>query len=109
MRPFNHPPPGFVFGILLFGFLLLSYLTDVGFVSLLSHEGCGLRSRIGFVRAEMRLPPPFPRGPFDENAFEGFLKQLHIMPVGSAHDEGQRDSIVVYQQTSFAAFFFRGP
>src|SRR5215210_7482206 len=110
MGPLDHPPSGFVFGILLFGLFLFSYLTDMGFISLLPHERFGFRSHIGFVRAQMLLSPAlFTWGPFNENAFQGFLEQLHIMPVGSAHDEGQRDTIGVDQKTSLAAFFFRGP
>ena len=81
----------------------------MGHVPQFYHGLPGSAPVIAFIRTEM-VPAflPWP-GPLDDDVFQGRFQQLHIMPIRSADDEGERDATTVDEQASFGPIFFPDP
>ena len=83
-------------------------LRDVGYVAAGPHRLVCWLARVPLVRAEVLAHPPR-RGARDDEAIQCGLKVHHVMPLGPAHDEGQRDSIPVDEEAALGPFFSPGP
>lgn len=102
---FYHPTPrlesGFVFDR--FGFFATG--TDMGGKAELMNNGADLVEVVTFVQAQpLRLRPSWPRT-LRHDAAQRFFDQLHVMPVGTLDNDGQRNTGRFGQQTAFDALF----
>ena len=72
-----------------------------------AHGRIGWSAPVPFARAEMNLAD---WSEFrDHHCIQQLLQLRHIMPVGPAHDEGQRDATPVHEQADLASIFPPGP
>ena len=87
----------------------LTFLFDPRFIiSVSGHARCG-SSGISLVCTKPVQGFSFGLGPRDYQSIQDRSDLAGIMPVGAGYDEGQRDSMDVYQQMTFGSFFFPDP
>ena len=101
----HDPASGLVAGFLFLGCVLPFALLDVRPVA--PHQGrfaCWF-ALVSSVGAQMLRFPLAGRGAFADDAVQSRGKQLHVMLVGPADDERQRDATRVHQQTALAPIF----
>ena len=64
------------------------------------------RSCIASVGTQVLVSPDRWPGAFNHDGIENGRQLRHIMPIGSGHDERQRDATSVHQQMALAPIFF---
>ena len=69
----------------------------------------GRSSGVTRVSAQVLVSPQRGIGSLDHDRLQHGLQLRDIMPVGSGHDERQRDATTVHQQMAFAPVFFPDP
>src|SRR5215831_9809681 len=98
MRTFNDPPTAAIIGDDLALGNLFSSRFDVGGVTPRADQFAHVRVVVSLVRTQMLL---LARGWFrslHRNALQGFLDQPHVMRVGTADDDAQRDAFAIGKQ-----------
>ena len=106
MSNLNNPSSGPVTGLAFELFGLLSTPFDVWNVAMLFYGFQGWRTGVTGIGAQMFVPSLRWIGSLDRNAIKHSLQLRHIMPIGSCHDERQRDATTVHQQMALASIFF---
>lgn len=88
---------------------ILPPLRDVGHILPGAHGLIRGLPRVPFVPTEvLALVSPGRRSAADDPVERGG-QEPHVMPVGAAHDEGERDAIRVDEEAAFRAFFSPDP
>ena len=101
----DNPAPCLLLGV---SFEFISFLPssfDMGDVAMLLNDlerGC---SCVTSVSTQMLVPSDGWVGTIDHDGIKHCLNLRHIMPIGSCHDERQRDATPVHQQVKLASFF----
>ena len=109
MRHLDDPALGSLPGIAfeLPGFLSSSF--HMGNVTVLLNDFQSRRAGVACVGTQVLAPPLRWLGALDHNRLQHGPQLRDVMPVGSGHDERQRDATTVHQQMTFAAIFFPDP
>ena len=109
MRSFHDPSFGLVAWLASFGVAFFLALLDVGAIVLCRH---GLFCAFAFVTRVGAQMLGFELARFrtvNNHGVQCHFQQFHIMGVGSADDERQRDSTRVYEKAAFAPIFSPDP
>ncbi len=81
----------------------------MGYVAVFFDDFQGWRSGVARVGAQVLVAPVRRIGSLNHDGIKHRLQLRNVMPVGSCHDERQRDAISVHQQMAFAPIFFSDP
>lgn len=92
---------------LLVDFLPASF--DVGNVAMCFHDALRHLTSIARISTQVFAASRWRRGPLNHHAVQDRSQLADIMPVGSGHDDRQRDATPVHQQVAFAAIFSPDP
>jgi len=84
-------------------------LRDVRQVAARADRGIGGLPAVPLVGTEVLAAARAGDGTGDDDGVERGHEEDGIMPVGAAHDEGQRDSTRVDEEAALGPFFFPGP
>ena len=106
VRYFYNPAPDFFLGVTLEFAGLFSSLFDVRYLAVFFDDLQGRRSCVARVGTQVLVAPEREIGFLNHDGIEHSLQLRHIMPVGSCHDERQRDAISVHQKMALAPIFF---
>jgi len=109
MGSLDDPSSCFVSRLALLVGALFFALLDVRAIVPRGHTLLGRFALVARVAAQM-LRLPFARlRPLADHRVQRLVQQFHVMRVGSADDDRQRDSTRVDQQAALAPIFFPGP
>jgi len=109
LSPLDHPASGASLRVSASRRGILASLRDVGYVLAGAHGLIRRLPRVPFVPTEvLALGGPGPRPATDDPVQRGD-QEPHVMPVGAAHDQGQRDSIRVDEEAAFRPLFSPDP
>ncbi len=89
------------------GFLPSSF--DMGDVAMLRNDLQGGSSCISSVSTQVLVPSDRRTGSLNHDGIKNCRQLRSVMPIGSGHDERQRDATPVHQKVTLAAFFFPDP
>jgi hypothetical protein len=103
------PPSGFVSRLALLFRALFLALLDVGTIVLCFDGLLGGPSFVTGIGAQMLGLPCARLWPLADHRFQRCFKQFHVVRVGSAYDDRQRDATRVDQQAALAPVFFPDP
>ena len=109
MGSFDHPAARFPTWLVAFGLRFFFTLLDMRLIVAGNRRLEGRIALVSSIGAEILRLLGVRFWPRQHRSVQGGLQQLHIMYVGSAGDERQRDATRVDQQTSFAPIFFPDP
>jgi hypothetical protein len=109
LGPLDHPASGASLRVPASRPGILAPLRDVGHIPPGSYGLIRRLTRVPFVPTEvLAMGGPGPRPATDDPVQRGG-QEPHVMPVGAAHDEGQRDSIPVDEEAAFGPPFSPDP
>lgn len=109
MRHFNNPALGFFCGVAFEFAGLLPTPFDMRDVAMPINDLPCWFSGVTSVGTQVFVSPLGRLDSLDHDAIKYGLQLRDVMPVGSCHDERQRDATTVHQQMTFAAIFFPDP
>lgn len=104
MASFNHPSPCTITTISLFCFPPLRYMRPVSSFNRIVPRGIAAISFVG-----TKIPPALCFWLFGNDGVKRRTKKFHVVSLGAAHDNRERDAMTVHQQAAFAPFFFPDP
>jgi hypothetical protein len=109
MAPFYHPTTSFMLWIPPFRISFFPALFDMRYVLTKTAFHQHWHSRISFVGTKMMSPSFLGHRTLRFYRIKRSCHQFRVMNIRPAHDEGQRDSTRVDQQTALCTFFFPDP
>ena len=102
-------PPGTGVPRVVLGHPVFTPLGDVRHIPAGSHRRVRGLAGVPLIPAEVLRGARFGGGALHDDPVQRGLQEPHIMPLGAAHDQGQRDSIRVDEEAALRAFFFPDP
>ena len=109
MGSFDHPATCFPTWLAAFGLRFFFTLLDMRLIVAGNHRLEGRLALVSSIGAEILRLLGVRFRPRQYRSVQGGLQQLHVMHVGSAGDQRQRDATRVDQQTSLAPIFSPDP